>query len=497
MATFILVCYFSILGVLCVYGSHRLFITRIFKKFAKRVSQPTKQFKELPHITVQLPLFNEKFVVERIIDAAMAIDYPKERLQVQVLDDSTDETGSLAQARVRFFREQGYDIEYIHRTDRTGFKAGALENGLNSAKGEFIAIFDADFIPDPGILHKTIHYFTDDRVAMVQARWEHLNRDSSTLTQVQAIMLDAHFVIEHGGRCYADLFFNFNGTAGIWRRKAIHDAGGWQHDTLTEDLDLSYRAQLKGWRFMFVPDITCPSELPTDVTAFKSQQHRWAKGSIEVMLKLLPRILKSRVPFKVKMEAVFHLTGNLAYLLMIINSIFFVIPSMMLRYQQPWWKILFVDGPLFLLASISFAHFYMSAQHAIFKTTRGKKRFIPAIMAIGIGLGVNNTKAVIEALFGIKTEFVRTPKSGITSSLATPKLFKKYSIPKTGWGYFELFLGFLYTCGIAWAIFLGNWASIPFLVLFQNGFYFIGWLTITEERAQHGKYTRVAAPSGN
>ena len=479
MDSAILICYFSILGVLCIYGLHRLHITRLFKKHGRKAPEPAQKFDELPKVTVQLPLFNEVYVVERLIDAIAAFRYPADKLQIQVLDDSTDETVERAKARVAHYRDQGLDIHHIHRTDRTGYKAGALEAGLKTATGEFIAVFDADFMPDPDFLERTIHYFTDERVGMVQTRWEHINRDIDTLTRVQAMMLDAHFVIEHGGRCFAGLFFNFNGTGGIWRAKAIEDAGGWEHDTLTEDLDLSYRAQLKGWRFLFVQNVTCPSELPSRMTAFKTQQHRWAKGSIEVMLKLLPRILQSKAPFRVKLEAFFHLTGNLAYVLMIINSIFFVIPSMMLRYEQPWWRILFLDGPLFLMASLSFVHFYMSAQRAIYNTVKGKKRVIPALMAIGIGLGVNNSRAVLEALFGYKTEFVRTPKTG---EVRNQKLVKKrYKIPKSGWGYLELLLGFMYTLAIIWAIALGNWASIPFLLLFQNGFYFIGWMTVSEQ----------------
>ena len=488
LSTFVLVSYFSILAILCVFGAHRFLITRLYRRHAKKVYSPKAQFDELPMVTIQLPVFNEKFVIERLIDASIQMNYPKDKLEIQVLDDSTDDTCELARQSVEAYQAQGYDIHYIHRTDRTGYKAGALENGLKTAKGEFVAIFDADFIPNPEFLMGTVHYFTDEKVGMVQARWEHLNRPDNTLTQVQAIMLDAHFIIEHGGRCYGGLFFNFNGTAGIWRRQAIDEAGGWQHDTLTEDLDLSYRAQMKGWRFLFIPNLTCPAELPNSVTAFKSQQHRWAKGAIQVALKLLPRILKSRLPFSVKVEAFFHLAGNLAYLLMIINSIFFVIPSMMLRHGQDWWTILFIDGPLFLMASISFVYFYLSSQHAIFDTVKGRKRYIPALMAIGIGLGVNNTRAVCEALLGRKSGFVRTPKSGERQkpkkSLA-PVNASSYRLPRSPWGYLEIFLGFLYSVGIVWAIISGNWASIPFLVLFQNGFYFIGWMTVLEERAAH------------
>ncbi|MCB1041339.1 MAG: glycosyltransferase [Acidobacteria bacterium] len=481
MSIFILACYFGILGMLCVFGWHRIHITYLFKKYARSVPLPNEKFDELPMVTVQLPVYNEKFVIERLIDAVAEIDYPRDRMYIQVLDDSTDETRELAYQSVLQHRKQGLNIDYIHRTDRVGFKAGALEAGLQEAKGDFVAIFDADFIPNPHILKESIHYFTDPDVGMVQTRWEHLNREHNTLTQVQAILLDAHFMIEHGGRCYSDRFFNFNGTAGIWRRQAIADAGGWQHDTLTEDLDLSYRAQMRGWRFLFLPDLTCPAELPTDMVAFKSQQHRWAKGSIQVMKKLLPLIWRSHAPLKVKIEATFHLTGNLAYLLMIINSIFFVIPSMVVRQDLNWTRVLLIDGPLFLLASVSFVHFYLSSQHAIFQSIKGRKRFIPALMALGIGLGLNNARAVVSALFGRESEFVRTPKTGMG---ATRRMGSPYFSRREAWAYAEIAIGAMYTGAIIWAIGTGTWASIPFLVLFQNGFLFVGCKTLWEHNQQ-------------
>ncbi len=483
MDSLILTCYFGILVVLCIYGWHRIHITYLFHRYAKQVPQPETRFDELPIVTIQLPVYNEKFVVERLIDAAVAVDYPKDKLQIQVLDDSTDETRELASNKVAAFARLGFDIQYLHRVDRIGFKAGALEAGLKKARGAFVAIFDADFIPNPTVLRESIHYFSDPKVGMVQTRWEHLNREQNTLTQVQAILLDAHFMIEHGGRCYSDRFFNFNGTAGIWRKTAIADAGGWQHDTLTEDLDLSYRAQIKGWRFLFLPDLTCPAELPTDMIAFKSQQHRWAKGSIQVMKKLLPRIWRSSLPLKVKVEATFHLTGNLAYLLMLTNTLFFVIPSMVVRRDLDWQSVLFVDGPLFLLASVSFIHFYLSSQHAIFQSIKGRKRFIPALMALGIGLGLNNTRAVISALLGRTSEFVRTPKTGAGGSINSLQMAPYFS-RREAWAYLEVMIGVMYTGAIIWAVMSGTWASIPFLVLFQNGFFFVGVKTLAEQVQQ-------------
>ena len=272
--------YFFVLVILAVYGWHRYYLVYLYMKNKDKVPVPGAPIAELPPVTIQLPIYNEMYVADRLIDAVCQIDYPRELLEIQVLDDSTDETTSVAERAVRRNAAQGIDITYMHRTDRTGYKAGALEAGLKVAKGRFIAIFDADFIPTADFLQRTIDFFSDPNIAMVQARWGHINQDYSLLTKVQSILLDAHFVLEHGGRNRSGLFFNFNGTAGIWRRDAIEDAGGWQHDTLTEDLDLSYRAQLRGWKFVFVPGLIAPAEVPVEMNAFKSQQHRWAKGSI-------------------------------------------------------------------------------------------------------------------------------------------------------------------------------------------------------------------------
>ena len=300
--TFLLMTYFAVLLTLAIFGMHRYWMVFLYYRYRHRQPQShvQGQFKDLPKVTVQLPVYNELYVVERLIDAVCQFDYPKERLEIQVLDDSTDETAYVAKARVAYYRGLGVDVHYLHREARTGYKAGALAAGLKVAKGELIAIFDADFVPRPDFLKQTVHHFVDPGVGMVQARWGHLNRDYSLLTRVQTILLDAHFVLEHGGRNRARCFFNFNGTAGLWRRQAIEEAGGWQHDTLTEDMDLSYRAQLRGWRFVFVPDVVAPAEIPVSMNAFKSQQHRWSKGSIQTARKLLPKILASPLPLRVK-----------------------------------------------------------------------------------------------------------------------------------------------------------------------------------------------------
>src|SRR5687767_15271790 len=307
--TLILATYFFVLVILAVYGWHRYYLVYLYMKNKDRHPLPAG-VATLPVVTVQLPIYNEMYVADRLIDAVCELDYPRELLEIQVLDDSTDETRIVAERAVQRNAAKGIDITYLHRTDRTGYKAGALEAGMKVAKGEFIAIFDADFIPTEDFLRRTVPFFVDAKVAMVQARWGHINQDYSLLTKIQSILLDAHFVLEHGGRNRAGLFFNFNGTAGIWRRTAIIDAGGWQHDTLTEDLDLSYRAQSRGWKFVFLPHLVAPAEVPVEMNSFKSQQHRWAKGSIQTCRKLLPRILQSDLPLGVKTEAFFHLTAN-------------------------------------------------------------------------------------------------------------------------------------------------------------------------------------------
>src|SRR5581483_1683616 len=293
--TLTLAAYFFVLIILAVYGWHRYYLVYLYMKNRGREPKAGAPLDPLPVVTIQLPLYNEMYVADRLIDAVCRIDYPREKLEIQVLDDSIDETRSIAGAAVRRWSEQGVDIKYYHRTDRTGFKAGALEAGLKVATGEYVGIFDADFIPTTDFLMRLMPHFASPKVGMVQARWGHINADYSLLTKIQAILLDGHFVLEHGGRHRGGRFFNFNGTAGVWRRTAIEDAGGWQHDTLTEDLDLSYRAQLRGWQFVFVPQLIAPAEVPVEMNGFKSQQHRWAKGSIQTCRKLLPTILRSNL----------------------------------------------------------------------------------------------------------------------------------------------------------------------------------------------------------
>jgi cellulose synthase/poly-beta-1,6-N-acetylglucosamine synthase-like glycosyltransferase len=479
--TVILATYFFVLVILAVYGWHRYYLVYLYMKNKERHPVPAGQFDCLPAVTIQLPIYNEMYVADRLIDAVCELDYPRELLEIQVLDDSTDETRSVAEQAVRRNAARGLDIKYIHRTDRSGFKAGALEAGLNVARGEYVGIFDADFIPPANFLRRTIPYFTDAKVGMVQARWGHINQDYSLLTKIQSILLDGHFVLEHGSRNRGGLFFNFNGTAGIWRRTAIAEAGGWQHDTLTEDLDLSYRAQLRGWRFVYLQDLVAPAEVPVEMNAFKSQQHRWAKGSIQTCRKLLPRILQSKLPIGVKAEAFFHLSANFNYLLMCVLSVL-MYPAMYIRYNMGWYEMLLIDVPLFFAATASVANFYMVCQRELHSDWTTRLKYLPFLMSIGIGLTVNNTKAVLEALFNKQSDFARTPKYRIEGS-EDEWIGKKYRQNITVQPMIEVALGLYFTATVFYALSNGIYGTLPFLVLFQIGFLYTGLLSIVQQYA--------------
>jgi cellulose synthase/poly-beta-1,6-N-acetylglucosamine synthase-like glycosyltransferase len=479
--TLTLATYFFVLVILAVYGWHRYYLVYLYMKNKDRPPVPAGTLDALPVVTIQLPIYNELYVADRLIDAVCEIDYPRELLEIQVLDDSTDETTSVAERAVRRNAARGVDITYIHRSDRTGYKAGALEAGLAVAKGEFVAIFDADFIPTTDFLQRTIQFFSDPKVGLVQARWGHINQEYSLLTKIQSILLDGHFVLEHGGRNRAGLFFNFNGTAGIWRRSTIADAGGWEHDTLTEDLDLSYRAQLKGWNFVFLQDLVAPAEVPVEMNSFKSQQHRWAKGSIQTCRKLLPRILRSNLPLHVKAEAFFHLSANFNYPLMCVLSVLMA-PSMVIRYNMGWYEMLLIDVPLFLAATASVANFYMVCQRELHTDWITRAKYLPFLMSIGIGLAVNNTRAVFEAMFNKESEFARTPKYRIEAQ-ADEWIGKKYRQSFIVQPMIELALGLYFTATVFYALANGIYGTLPFLILFQIGFLYTGLLSIIQQFA--------------
>jgi cellulose synthase/poly-beta-1,6-N-acetylglucosamine synthase-like glycosyltransferase len=477
----VFVSYAALLVGLSVYGIHRYAMAFLYYRHKYRLPTPAGRFRTVPRVTVQLPIFNEMYVAERLIDAVARLEWPRDRFQVQVLDDSLDETQAIARACVERHRAAGLDIQYVHRKNRRGFKAGALENGLATASGEFVAVFDADFIPPADFLGKAIPHFTAPDVAVVQARWGHLNRDYSLLSQVEAILLDGHFVIEHGARSRSGRFFNFNGTAGVWRRRAIEESGGWQHDTITEDLDLSYRAQLGGWRFVYLSDLVAPAELPVEMNAFKAQQHRWAKGSIQVALKILPLLRRADLPREVRREAWLHLTANLAYLLMIPLSILLPV-TVVVRVSHGAMEVLLFDLPMFALASVSVVMFYVASQAEQGRTLWERMKYIPMVMALGIGLSVNQARAVVEALMGYETGFVRTPKLGVESGKqATAALARKrYRGLVNLQPVVELGLAAYMTYGVLFLIEREEYWSLPFLILFQVGFAYVGLSSVYE-----------------
>jgi cellulose synthase/poly-beta-1,6-N-acetylglucosamine synthase-like glycosyltransferase len=492
-----LIPYFAVMILLALYGVHRYTLCYRYYKYKKNYDpNPLRHFDELPTVTIQLPIFNEQFVIDRLIEAVCAIEYPREKLEIQVLDDSTDETQAVALGIVERYAALGHPIVYLHRTNRHGFKAGALDEGLKVAKGEFVAIFDADFMPPADWLMRVIHHFAEPEIGMVQTRWAHLNRDYSMLTRIEAILLDGHFVLEHGARARTGDFFNFNGTAGMWRRPAITDGGGWQHDTLTEDTDLSYRSQMAGWKFKYLPEVECPSELPIEMTAFKTQQARWAKGLIQTSIKILPKVFRSDVPRRIKIEAVYHLTANLSYPLMVVMSAL-LIPAMVCRFYQGWFQMLLIDFPLFTASSFSIAVFYVMSQRELFPKTWKKTFFyLPFLMALGIGLTVTNTKAVMEALFGIKSAFVRTPKFAVAKKGEKSKASKyRKRLVLAPW--IELLLGCYFMLAILYTFSNHNYFTAPFLILFVIGYWYTGLMSLLQgrfERWRSGVNTEETSP---
>ncbi len=485
----LLVPYFGFLIILSIYGLHRYELVRVYFKHRKKVTVSAEALDYLPPVTVQLPLFNERYVVGRLIEEVTKLEYPKHLLQIQVLDDSTDDTHPYAQALVERYRSLGFPIEYLHRFNREGFKAGALEAGLKTATGELIAIFDADFVPPPDFLTRTVPFFADAGVGCVQTRWSYLNREYNLLTEIQAILLDGHFILEHGARARAGYFFNFNGTAGILRRRAIEDAGGWQHDTLTEDSDLSYRAQLKGWKFVYLPGLDCPSELPVEMEGFQVQQFRWAKGLTQVAKKLLPSILRAPLPWRVKLEAFLNLTPNISYPMMVVVSAL-MLPVMIVRFYMDLWQMVFLDLPFIAASFWSISAFYLIAQRELYpKHWKRSLLLIPMLMAVGVGLTISNTRAVFEALAGVKSGFKRTPKYAIEGRPVALEV-KRYR-GKSGWlPYLELAAGTYFLAMTVFAIQINNYFSLPFLLLFVFGYYWAGFSTLSEEHRLRLRWMR-------
>jgi cellulose synthase/poly-beta-1,6-N-acetylglucosamine synthase-like glycosyltransferase len=499
----VIAAYLSILSLLMMYCVHRYYILYTYFKYKRRPLNVTSPLSHCPTITVQLPIYNEMYVVRRLLDAAVRLRYPKELLEIQVLDDSTDETSAIAREHIRKLRTAGHTITYLHRDHRRGFKAGALQAGLEQAEGELIAIFDADFVPGDDFLLKTVPYFSDARVGMVQTRWGHINRRYSLLTHLQSIFLDAHFMLEHTMRNRSGRFFNFNGTAGIWRKDAILSSGGWQHDTLTEDLDLSYRAQLKGWKFIFLPEVVTPAEIPVDMNSFKTQQFRWSKGSIETAKKLLCRILKSSQPLPVKVESFCHLTGNISYLLVLLLAVL-AYPALVIRITMGWRTLLLFDFIFLLGSTLPVGLYFIISQREVNERWPAKIFYLPLLMALGIGFCVNNGRAVMEALVGHKTAFLRTPKFRIEEKADDWKHKKYRSYAGTASIVIELALGCYFLSAIVFAVRVQVYASLPFLLMFCGGAFYVGILSLCQgigvkkwegaSLGEHGDYAAMGAP---
>ncbi len=476
MDDIVLISYFISLFILFVFGCHGFIMLFYYNKYRGVNHIQNKEFTPEAMVTIQLPLYNELYVVERLINAVCEIDYPKELLEIQVLDDSTDETIDLCSNAVKQKVAEGFNIVHVRRENRKGFKAGALKEGMKIAKGEYIAIFDADFIPHKDFLKKTLSFFSDDKVGMVQTRWEHLNGNYSILTKAQALALDGHFVIEQTVRNKAGFFINFNGTGGVWKRRCIEDAGNWHDDTLTEDLDLSYRAQLNGWRFVFLKDFTSPAELPSEINALKAQQFRWTKGAIETAKKILPLVWRSKVPLRIKLQATFHLTNNLVFPFILLAAILNV-PFIFVKNSGSH-EAYFAIMSLFVLAFVSSFLFYLYSQKDIRTDWRKKIVLFPLFMAGSMGFAVNNSRAVIEGLMNRKSEFVRTPKFKVENGKDT-FINNKYRSKKLGLSVIvELIMAVYCLVGIASSIYFAEIAALPFQILFFVGFSFVSLTSI-------------------
>jgi cellulose synthase/poly-beta-1,6-N-acetylglucosamine synthase-like glycosyltransferase len=474
--------YFALLLLLSVYGIHRYFILFLYFKHYKRkrhAPPPAMRQADYPSVTVQLPLYNEMYVAERIVEAAGELRYPGHLLTIQVLDDSTDGSEEISRAAVERLRARGLNAQWLHRTQRDGFKAGALKAGLEQTSDELVAIFDADFVPPPDFLERVVPHFHDPRVGMVQTRWGYLNKNYSLLTRLQSILLDGHFMLEHTARYFSGRFFNFNGTGGMFRRTAIIDAGGWEGDTLTEDLDLSYRAQMRGWKFVYLPDVVVPSELPVDIYGFKTQQHRWTKGSIQVGKKLLPALWRTPIPFKVKLEATFHLTANYCYVLLVLLSALMPL-SIMYRYATVN-RYPLIEITIFLFTTGSISLFYLISQRELYRDWKWRLKDVPFIMALGIGMCLNNAWAVLEAVFARETPFVRTAKYRIESLKDSWKgklyrtVSKKFLIMEF------LFAAYMMTAVLIMAL-LQNWGALPYVFLFVIGYTYIFGLSLLHSK---------------
>lgn len=482
----LLTVYGLLLGLILAYSLVQLYLVWVYRK--ERVIQDRRLSavplpQDWPMVTVQLPVFNERYVVVRLIDAVAQLDYPSDKLEIQVIDDGNDESVELAAERIAFWQSQGCDIQHVRREDRVGFKAGALAYGLDRAKGDFTAVFDADFVPKRDFLRKTIPHFSDQSVGMVQARWGHLNAEYSLLTRLQAFGLDAHFTVEQGGRNMGRHFMNFNGTAGVWRKKCIEDAGGWQHDTITEDLDLSYRAQLKNWRFLFLEHVEAPAELPAEINALKNQQFRWTKGAAECAVKNLPAVLKSSsVSFGTKLHAVFHLLNSAVFVVVLLAAVLSV-PLLWVRVNDnDRFDLAFNLASVFLLSLLILLLFYRTSSKRLGYSRGRFFREFPLFLSVSMGLSLHNSIAVIEGYSGKKSAFVRTPKFAIESVKGTwrDKVYRAVGVSKLT--FVEAALAAYFFFGISMGIAFKEFGLLPFHAMLAFGFGFVALQSVRHTR---------------
>ena len=495
--TVLAVLYAAAMVVLLVFGLNQLWLAWRHARADRLRLGPVPEADALPpsdgrawpSVTVQLPLYNERYVAARLIDACVQLEYPADRIEFQVLDDSTDETRAVVAERVAHWRQRGIDIVHVCRADRTGYKAGALANGLSFARGDLVAIFDADFVPSPDFLLQTVPHFADEGVGLVQARWGHLNADSM-LTVAQSALLDAHFMIEQAVRNEVGCFMNFNGTAGVWRRACIDAAGGWQADTLTEDLDLSYRAQLAGWRFRFIGDLGVPAELPATVAAWRQQQFRWTKGTAETARKMLGRLWQAAVPLRVKLEGTLHLTGFIVFPAILAAAVLHapLLTAHALGYGVSDAYLGVMGLGLFAFAGMTLAHLF--AQRALYPRWGRRMLFFPWFLTASMGLALSNTKGAAEALVRRSSPFVRTPKGGDDASpsyAASSKDGRWLARAEAG-------LALYCAAGLVALMASGEWAAVPFQILFTAGFTFVCVYDSLQAR-RRGTHRRTFEPS--
>jgi cellulose synthase/poly-beta-1,6-N-acetylglucosamine synthase-like glycosyltransferase len=468
--------YFIVTTVLALYGLHNLITTVMYltMKPSQKRKTGAPALKVWPLVTVQLPIFNEKYTVERLLRAVTRLDYPADRIQIQVLDDSTDDTFDLVARLVDRYKSSGVNVELIHRVDRKGYKAGALEDGLQTATGELIAIFDADFVPKPDWLKRTVPSFQNPQLGCLQTRWGHTNQQYNSLTQAEAMGIDGHFIIEQTVRSKNGFFLNFNGTAGLWRRACIEDAGGWQWDTLTEDLDLSYRAQMRGWKFNYLPDVVVPAELPPQVEAYKKQQFRWAKGSFQVVRKILPSVLRADLPLTVRFMALLHLTGYFVHPLML-SILLLTLPVGLLVPGA------FSIFPISLIAGLGPPLLYLTATATQHRSILRRMSTFPLLVIVGFGLSLSTTIAVLEGLFSKGGAFIRTPKLNVNNKRQTrQKIDRAYIAPLSPMVWIEIVLGlYALVTGIVLAPYIG-WGIVPWMVIYMLGFFYIAGLNLIQ-----------------